>query len=233
MAIVPSGTRRLMKMQQSSTLLDADPEATQEQYSIDGNQGSTVDWGRLQENAQGVAGDVPSQEDLEGAVGDGLQFPGQSPEVGVSEGGDGLGVQGTNIRDAVFQLLTKLGIPERMLSGNPDAFFQGKKDLTNNTLTGMFMLPSYVQQRKIGQEEAEQIALKIGQQFGLQLTLSHKGNNFQVDFRTQDMAPETTGTSFDELALKGNNKSAQTQGEMIKQGRSELIDKLLSIGRGE
>tara|TARA_B100000614_G_scaffold262909_1_gene300784 strand:+ start:247057 stop:247746 length:690 start_codon:yes stop_codon:yes gene_type:complete len=228
-----------MKLQQTANVIDADSEATQTEVSTGspaGPSGPAFDFQALQEQMQGGGGQqpaVPSQEDLQSAM-DGMQH-GEAADVGVSEEGGETGPGGESIRDHIFSLLEGLGVPRRAIMTNPDSLFQAKKDLGSSSVTGFYMLPSYVQDRQINQKEAEGIAAKIGQQFGLQQSISHKGNNFKVDFKTMDVAPTGSGSSFDELLGQkgGQQKAAQTQSEMIREGRSQLVETLLRVSRGE
>lgn len=230
MSIVPSGRRKMMKLQQSQRLVDSDPDAMQVEYA-DTPSGPSFDFQGLQDSIgqDPTDVDVPAEEDLQGAV-DNIQFPDQGADVGVSDGGDGLGVEGNNIRDVVFKTLEDLGVPSRFMMSNGDALFRGEKDLSSGQLKGYFMLPTYTQGHKIIQEEAEKIAAGIGQQFGLQLKISHEKNNYKVSFQTQDLKPEGIGSSLDQLVGGDSSvglRAASTTNEMIKEARNNLAETLL------
>lgn len=164
-----------------------------------------------------------------------------------------MGRKGANIRAFVFQTLEELGAPPRLIMDNPDAFFKGKKDLDTGTLSGSYILPSYTKNRKITQEEAEAVALKIGEQFGLSQSLSPVGRNFKIDFRTKDLTgAQDYGTSLQEVAGKGGGQSSGQHGgggsggqsmsraasqsvrPNMKQARTEsMYEKLKELGFGE
>jgi len=235
--IVPSGKRRFMKYQQVGSVVNQDPNAEQVEYQSD--DGPAFDFSALQDQLQGgEEQSVPSSEELDGAVDQGLKFPGQGADVGVP-GSDEVGETEGGLRDKVFSTLVQLGVPERQVSSMSDKLFQGKKDLTNNTLKGNFLIPSYAKSKKISQDEAETIAKSIGQEYGLALSISNVGNNFKVDFQTQQLARyDLMGSSFDELnggsgGEDGQQRAAQTQTEMIKISHKGLIDSLLNIGLGD
>lgn len=256
MPIVPSGKRRLMKLQQQYQVTDQDADATQSEVTGGGDdaQGPAFDTEKLKQNMSGnkpgsMTGPQYGEDDFEAAASGGRIDPSQGEEKGQSD--EELGKKGANIRGFVFQMLEQLGAPPRLIIENPDTFFQGKKDLDTGTISGSYVLPSYTRNRKIEQAEAEQIAMKIGERFGLSQSISPQGNNFKVDFRTREvMTGEDHGTSLQELVKnKGGGKgqmgggqsggqpgqmarAARTQSEMIKGSGTELYERLREMGFG-
>lgn len=249
MAIVPSGKRRLMKLQQQYQVTNQEGDATQSEVVDDGagaSKGPAFDVNQLKQDLsnQSVTGPQYGEEDYQAAVSGGkLDSSVQSPED-VQQSVEELGQKGANIRGYVFQLLEELGAPPRLIMENPDTFFQGKKDLDTGTITGSYILPSYTTHKKITQEEAERIAMQIGEKFGLSQSISPQGNNYKIDFRTRELqTQEDFGTSLQELVKQkgggknqgsfgGMSRAARTQSELIKQSRSELYDKLRKMGFG-
>lgn len=254
MAIVPSGKRRFMKLQQNYQVTDQEGDATQSEVVDDGqaegSKGPAFDANKLKQDMSGkqsVTGPQYGEEDYQAAVSGGKLDPQQSPDEGQAD--EDLGKKGANIRGYVFQMLEELGAPPRLIMENPDTFFQGKKDLDTGTITGTYVLPSYTNNHKITQHEAEKIAMQIGEKFGLSQSISPQGNNYKVDFRTREIQQdENFGTSLQELVKqKGGNKgqfgggqgggqmarAARTQSEMIKESRSGLYDKLTKMGLGD
>jgi hypothetical protein len=246
-----------MKLQQQYEVTDSDNDATQSEVVNPGGPGNSggpaVNWDQIKNDMsnQTTTGPQYGKEDYEAAaqnskLDSNINDPGE-----VEQNTDGnLGQKGTNIRGFVFQSLEQLGAPARLIMDNPDTFFQGKKDLDTGTITGTYVLPSYTKNKKITQEEAEGIAAKIGERFGLSQSISPQGNNFKIDFRTREMmTPEDHGTSLQELVKNkgggssgqpggssggsGRGKAAHTQTEMIKESRNALYEAILKLGLGE
>lgn len=265
MSIVPSGKRKLMKLQQSYNVTNEDGKATQSEVGNDQSSAAPAfDWSALQQEQQGsksqsVTGPQYGEQDFQQAAQGGKIDPANAGEQGDAQGGAqsdvmwDMGRKGANIRAFVFQTLEELGAPPRLIMDNPDAFFKGKKDLDTGTLSGSYILPSYTKNRKITQEEAEAVALKIGEQFGLSQSLSPVGRNFKIDFRTKDLTgAQDYGTSLQEVAGKGGGQSSGQHGgggsggqsmsraasqsvrPNMKQARTEsMYEKLKELGFGE
>lgn len=243
--IFPSGTRRMMKLQQNlnavNTEQDGDAERSEIVNSGGQNSSGAFDWNKLKKNVNNPApkGKV-DQMALQNALdeeGDQKNMvpPAQVGGNGNSENsGNGPSSSGNNIRDFIFGKLEELGVPSRLIMSNPDSIFKGTKDLTNNTLKGFYILPSFTAQRKISPEEAESIAIEIGNKFGLDQNYGHMGNNYKVEFSTKDMTPnENFGTSLQEIAggkagkqNMNQPKAANTHIEMIKTARSQLFNNI-------
>lgn len=249
MAIVPSGNRRLMKLQQNYEVTDSDSDAMQSEVKSgkSGQEaGPSFDWNAVQQGTknQSVTGPQYGEEDFKAAVEPKVDSSVTDPNE-VEQNVQDLGRKGANIRGHIFQLLEELGAPPRLLMESPDTFFQGKKDLDTGVITGSYILPSYTKNKKITQQEAEGVAMQIGNMFGLSQSISPMGNNFKVDFRTREVEQGIDhGTSLQEL-VKGkggmggspggisNRKAAQTQGEMIKASRQNLYDAVKRLGFGD
>lgn len=246
MAIVPSGKRKLMKLQQNYQVTDQEGDATQSEVTGDdsGNSGNPAfDINQIKQDmsSQSVAGPQYGAEDFQAAA-QGGKISGPNNIEDSKEVVEEMGQKGANIRGYVFKALEELGAPTRLIIENPDAFFQGKKDLDTGTLTGSYILPSYTKDKKITQDEAESIAMQIGSKFGLSQSISPQGNNFKVDFHTKEVVNEEDhGTSLQELIKSRGGKggsgqmarAAKTHSEMIKESRSEFFDKLQKLGLGE
>lgn len=255
MAIIPSGKRKFMKLQQQYQVTDQEGDATQAEVTDDQGAGGNgpFNFNQLKQDMAGqknksVAGPHFGEEDYQAAAkGGGLDKNMPEEEAGAAMGGaagqpaDELGKKGANIRGYVFQLLEELGAPPRLILENPDTFFQGKKDLDTGTISGSYILPSYTKNKKVTQQEAESIAMKIGEQFGLSQSISPQGSNFKIDFRTKEVQmQEDHGTSLQELvknrgaAKPGGQasmgKAASSKSGMIKIDRNELYQKLTQKG---
>jgi hypothetical protein len=253
MAIVPSGKRRLMKLQQQYQVTDQEGDATQSEVTNDGAGGGSQEPAfnteKLKQDMtnKSVTGPQYGEEDYQAAVSGGKLDSSAPSKEEPQQGDDELGKKGSNIRGYVFQLLEELGAPPRLIMENPDTFFQGKKDLDTGTITGSYILPSFTNNKKVTQDDAERIAHQIGAKFGLSQSISPQGSNYKVDFRTKELQmQEDFGTSLQELVKQkggagggknqgqfgGMSRAARTQSEMIKEGRSELANKLRQLGFG-
>ena len=233
MAIVPSGKQKLMKLQQSYNVTDQDGEATQSEVKPDqGNAAPAFDWNGLQNdmNKPSVAGPHYGEEDFQQAAKGGKMDSNSGMQDDTMWD---LGRKGANIRAFVFHTLEELGAPPRLIMDSPDTFFKGTKDLDTGILSGSYILPSYTKNRKIPQEEAETIAMRIGQQFGLSQKLSPQGRNYKIDFRTRDNSgSEDFGTSLQELAQGGGKGGQGGQGGQQPMARASSSDIRESIKRG-
>ncbi len=235
MAIVPSGKRKLMKLQQSYQVTDQNKDATQTEVTNDSSQKQpqqqqqkpAFDFNQLQQNMQNqnVSGPVPSAEELQGAVEPKVDSSVQSPGD-VTQKMDDLGTKGNNMRSFIFGLLEDLGAPTTKLLDDPDTFFQGVKDLDTGKISGSYFLPSYTKNNKITQDRAEQIARQIGEKFNLSQKLQPVGNNYKITYLTrEDPTAMQTGSSFDEM---GSQKAKGSGGG----GGGMAMGKAASVSRG-
>lgn len=208
MAIVPSGKRKLMKLQQSYQVTDQNKDATQTEVTNDSGQQQkpAFDFNQLQQNMQNqnMQGPVPSADELKKAVEPKADSSIKSPND-VGQKVEDLGTKGNNMRSFIFGLLEDLGVPTTKLLDDPDVFFQGVKDLDTGKISGSYFLPSYTKNNQITQDRAEQLARQIGEKFNLSQKLQPTGNNFKITYLTRDDPNAMqTGTSFDELGSQKN-----------------------------
>jgi len=235
MAIIPNGRRRVSKEAQS---LD---------YQKTKLDGSDIFQGVAQDPAENV-GPATDFKELQNQ----LQQPSAKPEVpdmsglddGESRYEDNMGSDSSgstdsgeeeSLRQYYFGLLEKLGVPPRSIKQKADQVFQAKRNLSNGSISGTFVIPEYVNDRKISDQEADKMAKDIASRYGLEPpTAEHKKNNHFYAFRTvEEIEDNSSGTSLDLLGGSDNKpsqKAAKTQAELIKESRYTLLKEMSKRG---
>ncbi len=252
MAIVPSSDRRLMKFQQSTPNAGAPaPRSGVEQEDIGGKQGGDAGFnpiGQLgntlqqQKQQPAVKPNVPSQQELDDAVGGGPDIAGKiSPNSG-SQGSESDSTQvGDHFRDAYFKIMEGLGIEPRMFNHpqHAEKFFHIDEEVIGNgEAKGFFILPSKTQSKAISKEEAWNVAKQLGSKFGVtKMNFTYApGNNYKFNFQVlvQDNS-DMTNSSLDALISGGKQqmaRAASSRNALIKESRSSIVNSLMKQGFG-
>lgn len=256
MAIVPSGTRRLMKLQQAAPT-GANPPARKgiEQENLGGPQGQPAGDGfnpmqklddTLQQQKQqpAAAPQVPDQAQLDEAV--------QPPQEQAKSSDQT--TEESDFKDAVFDAMTQLGVDKgRIGLAKRDAkYFQSSYD--QKGLTGWFLVPGRLSQQKIFQFYSP-----IAKKFGL---FVQKVEHFQVSgggdkgggigkvqynkvtFSGHDPneAPMNMDVDFPDASAPtsgggpggspGLERAAYSKDAIIKESRSSIVNSLIKQGFG-
>jgi hypothetical protein len=262
MAIVPSGNRKFMKLQQAANPSGASPmkrdTVQQEEIPADGAnaQESYNPFGNLQNTLQqqkdnpSAAPQVPGQEEVNDAV-EGNDIAGKVGPNGVEspqEDKTDSAQVGNDFRAAYYQTMEKLGVPPRLFKHpqHADKFFHIDEEVIGRgEAKGFFVLPSKTQQKAISKEEAWNIAKQIGSRFGVtKMNFSYApGDNYKFTFQVlvQDNS-EMSGTSLDTLISGGKGgagggmpaaKAAYSKNSIIKESKTDIINALIKAGFGE
>ena len=92
------------------------------------------------------------------------------------------------------------------------------------------MIPSFVENRRLNQSDAEKIAEAFKKAFDINYALTYSGNNFKIEFQSNNSEQKggETGSSFDEL-FGGSSKTSNvdTIQNMIKQAKDQMIKNII------
>lgn len=251
MAIVPNGTRRLMKFQQvtpngANPSPPARKNIEQEDIGSQGNAGAGFnpigqlgDTLQKQKQQPAQAPNVPGDQELSDAVDNQPEIAGKiEPENNQNTGSQQVG---DDFRDAYFKVMESLGIEPRMFTHpqHSDKFFHIDEEVIGRgEAKGFFILPSKTKSKAVDKNEAWAIAKKLGSQFGVtKMNFSYApGNNYKFTFQVlvQDNS-DMTGSSLDALISGGKSpqsKAAFSKNSFIKESRNNLVSSLIKQGFG-
>lgn len=213
--IMPNGKHRFMKAQQHPSYRKVDQNTfgndNVDQYDIvteNNDSNSAVDWDSLKNNIENPQENKNTKID-------------SNKLSNLSDDDFSVALKGQDMRSYVFAILQTLGVPMRKVWGNSDKIFKYTKDGDNN-VSGFFMIPSFVDNSVIDQNDAESIADAFKEKFDIRYTLSYSGNNYKIDFQSKDQQnTDQIGSSFDEM-FKGSSNDV-TMDEMIKTAKERLV----------
>jgi hypothetical protein len=154
--------------------------------------------------------------------------------------------EGDDLQAAFEQILESIGVEKRQILEHRANLFKEKVDLSNNTVKGYYLLPTYTIKGPLSKRKALQIAQQLGRKFNLKQELEPepvKGTkgviNWKIDFSTAPQVDmQQGGSSFDGLNGSssgggGTARAASTLGEMIKARKQETFETLRRIAQGE
>ena len=238
MPIIPSGKRKIMEAQ--STLQNGP-----QQWGLGGDFGGAP----VEEHKQEpMMGNMPG-EGMAGPTGEPQQPQGQQEGQPKTEGS-----KKPDLLEYIYSVLEELGYPPRRLEVFSDEFIEenmypgGVKEV-KVTLPDRY----YGQKKRITDKDLSKIMNQIQESFGLTLTqATRKEKKVIMDFTSQPATnpedEEVPGDDLDEIfgAPKGQEKpkmsktptttkarpqkkAAEAIGQMIKESKSDLIEKLYEI----
>lgn len=142
---------------------------------------------------------------------------------------------GSDLQEAFRRILNSIGVEDYQIKQKLGDIFRETEDLSNGTVKGYYLLPTYTLKGQISKEKVRQIATSLGKKFNLSQQLSNDPvptspgvMNWKVTFTSAPKVEvQQGGSSFDSIGGQGGQaKTASTFGEMIKASREELYDKL-------
>jgi len=237
-AIVPNGTRRLMKLQQYTSTdtgfggngidqdIVLDDKQTDDGAQVGDGTGPSVDFEALQQQVnQDQPAESPTPESIQQAL-----RPNEPGDNQLEE----------SLEKAVISELTSLGVPEKMFNSKQglDPFFQWDENLDDGTSSGFYLIPSFTQNQQVSRENAKELAQKIGSEFSLSQKITKEGHNFKVKFQTKVDQPQQAqfGTSFDSLLKPGSTEDLQaaatSRNPIITGSRDETLNILYNRFKG-
>lgn len=242
MALVPSGRIRVMEAQ--SFLPYRLSQANGDALAAPSHPASPQARPNIEQEQVGQQPPVP-------ALAEEQQTPMTQPDAGSLVGNEETENQehqelsdGDDLQAAFEQLLEGLGVEKRQILEHRGNLFKEKVDLSNNTVKGYYLLPTYTIKGPLSKKKALQIAQELGRKFNLKQELEPepvKGTkgviNWKIDFSTAPQVDmQQGGSSFDGLngsSGGGTAKAASTLGEMIKARKQETYETLRRIAQGE
>jgi len=236
-AIVPSGNRKFMKLQQAVDPVaglgatDVDQEVVYNNEQQDQGQGSAFDFEGLQQQMDGQPQESLNENPLSG-----------DPMDQAAEEEEPLTDLEESLEKAVLKNLAELGVPEKMFRTKDgiDPFFQWDEDLDNGTSSGFYLIPSYTESRQVSRNDAKDLAQRIGAEYNLSQKITKEGHNFRVKFQTKAEEPQNAqyGTSFDNLLkpekASDMSRAASSSNSIITANSSnQTLDNLFKQFKGK
>lgn len=223
MRISPSGSRKLVKLQQSKIDFP--------QFGIEQTDINPQDMEFMKKDYNPI-GDLETQ--LQQQKAKNVITPQNKTLPDLSEKTD-TDNKDADMEDAYFDLLKNLGITAKISDpAKKSQLFTINVDLMGgNAANGFFLIPEYVDSERINQNKAQQLAKDFASQFGVtKLTFQKEKYNYKFNFTIAPKQDASMTNSSLDSVLSGEKKSAEIKNGIIKESRNHIINSLVKKGFG-